>query len=686
MRRLTLPASGLGLIALAVGTLIAAADGPATARLVRVFTETGAAGPVLLLDTTKPVAYVATQQNELTVTVDLRNVTASGVKNQVVDGGAAPMAGVRIREVEAEDGVPVARVDIRLREPVAHRVTSARRTIRVEFERPSSAVTPVPRAVISLTDADTTRPSVQTQSDARAAVQSGGGDESGASTLSARAGPQEAGGATITLDPLAILRWRAAGRDPLFDAGEASGRADMASVVSAQGPAEARASTPGPVASSGAPPEPPAARPVQNAQAAAQLGASGERTYTGHPVSLDFQSADLRAVLRAFAEISGLNIVIDPSVQGSVDVALTDVPWDQALDVILRTHRLGYETEGTVVRIAPLEAFRLEADERRQRAEAEALEGQLQVLTKTLSYARATNLAALLTRAVLSQRGEVQVDERTNTLIITDLSSRLEAASDLIATLDLPEPQVEIEARIVQTSRDFARALGVQWGVAGRVSPELGNTTPLSFPNTGSLTGRVGKDGTAVDLGVTSPTSAIGLALGSVNGAFNLDIAISALESTGQLRVLSSPRVTTQNNVTAEMTQGTQIPIQTIANNTVTVTFQDAALTLRVTPQITAAMTVIMEVSVENSVPDFSRAVNGIPPIDTQRANTTIQVVNGQTAVIGGVFVTSSQSQNSRTPFLHRIPLLGWLFKNDSVNEASDELLIFLTPHILDQP
>ena len=674
MRPLALLASGFGLIALAVSTLIAAGDGPAAARLVRVFTETSEAGPALLLNTSEPVAYVTTQPDELTVTVDLRNATTSGVENQLVEDGLAPVAGIRIREIEADDGVPVARVDIRLREPASHRVTSARRTIRVEFGQPSSVA--LPGVPIRLTDADTTPPAVQAvpgRSDSGAAGLSRGGDTSGPSAVSARAGPQQAGGATITLDPLAVLRGRAAGRDPLYNAGELSRRTDTARAPSVEG-------------SRGTSPESPAARAVQSAQPPTQLGTPGERTYTGHPVSFDFQSADLRAVLRAFAEISGLNIVIDPDVQGSVDVVLTDVPWDQALDVILRANQLGYEVEGTVVRIAPLEAFRLEADERRQRAEAEALEGQLQVLTKTLSYARAADLAQLLTRAVLSARGEVQVDERTNTLIISDLSGQLEAASDLIAILDRPEPQVEIEARIVQTSRDFARALGVQWGVAGRVSPELGNTTSLSFPNSGSLTGRAGTDGTAVNLGVTNPTSAIGLALGSVNGAFNLDIAISALESTGQLRVLSSPRVTTQNNVAAEITQGTQIPIQTVANNTVTVSFQDAALTLRVIPRITAAMTVIMDVSVENSTPDFSRAVNGIPPINTQRANTTIQVVSGQTAVIGGVFVSSSQSQNSRTPFLHRIPLLGWLFKNDSVNEASDELLIFLTPHILDQP
>ncbi|HKY20051.1 MAG TPA: hypothetical protein VJM31_02430, partial [Vicinamibacterales bacterium] len=245
----------------------------------------------------------------------------------------------------------------------------------------------------------------------------------------------------------------------------------------------------------------------------------------------------------------------------------------------------------------------------------------------------------------------------------------------------------EIEARIVTTSRDFARRLGVQWGFNGRVAPELGNTTGLAFPNQGSLGGRTGVQGPdsvgqAVNLGVGG-TSAIGLALGSVNGAFNLDLALTALEESGNGRILSTPRVATQNNVAAEITQGVQIPIQTVANNTITVTFQDAALRLNVTPQITAANTVIMQVQLENSSPDFSRAVNGIPPINTQRALTTILVSDGQTSVIGGIYVTSQQSSNDRTPGLHKIPLLGWLFKRQEFTDESRELLIFITPRII---
>jgi type IV pilus secretin PilQ/predicted competence protein len=423
----------------------------------------------------------------------------------------------------------------------------------------------------------------------------------------------------------------------------------------------------------------------------APLGQGAQR-FTGHPVTLDFQGADLRTVLRTFADISGLNIVIDQSVQGQVDVSLHEVPWDQALDIILKDHKLGYSVDGTIVRIAPITVLSDEEGQRRKLTDEQALSGELQVMTRPLSYAKAADLTALLTRTALSSRGDIQIDPRTNTIIIRDLASRLQSAAQLMDTLDRPQPQVEIEARIVTTTRDFARNLGVQWGFNGRVAADLGNTTGLSFPNQGSLTGRTGAisgpsatdaAASAVNLGVSPATSAIGLALGSVNGALNLDLALTALESSGSGRILSTPRVATQNNVAAEITQGVQIPIQTVANNTVTVTFRDAALKLNVTPQITAANTVIMQIILENSSPDFSRAINNIPPIDTQRAVTSILVSDGQTTVIGGIYVSNQQSTNDRTPGLHKLPLLGWLFKRQTMTDQSRELLIFITPRII---
>jgi type IV pilus assembly protein PilQ len=432
--------------------------------------------------------------------------------------------------------------------------------------------------------------------------------------------------------------------------------------------------------------------PVPDPTVAPAPEPAGTQRFQGHPVTFDFQGADLRAVLRTFAGISGLNIVIDPAITGTVDVVLKDVPWDQALDIILKGNKLGYSVDGTVVRIAPIAMLAQEEEERRKLSEAQALAGELRVLTLPLSYAKAPDLVPILTRSALSARGEVQVDTRTNTLIIRDLPDRLATATDLVKALDRPQPQVEIEARIVQTTRDFARAIGIEWGINGRVDPKLGNTTGLAFPNSGSLTGRTGgvqgptqgetTADRAVDLRAPAPSSALGIALGAVNGAVNLDVVLSQLESSGRGRLLSTPRVSTQNNIEAEMTQGVQIPIQTVANNTVTVNFKDAALTLKVTPQITASNTIIMRVFLENATPDFSRAVNGIPPIDTQRAVTTVLVADGETTVIGGIYVSLEQASQDRVPLLHRLPLLGWLFKRDINTDESRELLIFITPRI----
>jgi type IV pilus assembly protein PilQ len=446
--------------------------------------------------------------------------------------------------------------------------------------------------------------------------------------------------------------------------------------------------------------QPPATQPPTPAPAQPTLNTlvpgTAEKKYTGAPISMDFEDTDLRSVLRVFSETSGLNIIIDPAVQGRVNMVLNEVPWDQAMETILRANKLGYTVDGTIVRIAPLSVLADEQSEQRKLTDAKALAGELHVQTFTLSYAKADILSPLLTKSALSSRGQIQTDPRTNTLVVTDLPDRLQTAAALIGSLDKPEPQVEVEARIVQTTRDFARALGVQWGFNGRANQQIGNTTGLAFPNNGSIGGRVGTQGpvdpnnpstannvgTAVNLSAPGAVNAVGLALGSINGAFNLDVALTALENSGKGRILSTPRLTTQNNQEAEVAQGVEIPIQTVANNTVAVQFKQAVLRLQVTPQITASNTVIMNITVENASPDFSRQVNGIPPVDTQRALTRVQVSDGATTVIGGIFVSEEQSTNDRTPVLHRIPLLGWLFRRDTLTDSSRELLIFITPRI----
>ncbi len=433
---------------------------------------------------------------------------------------------------------------------------------------------------------------------------------------------------------------------------------------------------PAPPVQIAAAPQAPAAAPISPLQQS--TNAQGQRTFGGDPITLDFQGADLRAVLRTFADISGLNIVIDPSIQGTVDVALRDVPWDQALDIILRANKLGYSVDGTIVRIVPMNVLAQESDDRKKLADANALAGELRIITRPLSYAKALDLLPIITKSSLSPRGDVQIDTRTNTLIIRDLADRLQAASELIVALDRPQPQVEIEARIITLNRNFAKQLGLQWNFNGRVDPSVGTSTGLAFPNTGVLTGGTGAVNPAAPTGLS-------LALGSINGALNLDVALRALETSGKVRIVSSPRVSTQNNIEAEITQGSQIPVQTVSNNTVTVTFIPAALILRVTPQITASNTVIMRIVVDKSSPNYSQVTPAqpTPSIDKQAASTTVLVPDGDTTVIGGIYNSLESTSEDRTPSLHRIPLLGWLFKNNTDRETQDELLIFITPKIL---
>jgi type IV pilus assembly protein PilQ len=632
------------------------ATATATVRLKTISSRVTSRGTSLVIEASEPVPYVATRPDPLTLFIDFRNVSADSVTSSVAPDAKSAIASVVVEQVEGRDPAVAAspRVRVTLSEPVAYRARASRNTVVIDFDK-----------------ADKSDKKNKTPPYVLPPAAPASGTDVGPAPLLTRV-------ESTAVDPIAAL-----GLDASGSPRPAASTAPTTEIVApGSRPAVARSQAAG---APQAPPPPPA-----QDQALPGVARGNERRFTGNPVSLDFQGADLRAVLRTFSEISGLNIVIDPAVTGSVDVALRDVPWDQALDIILRANKLGYIVDGTIVRIAPLTVLADEESQRRKLTDEQALAGELRVLTKTLSYAKAEELTPLLTKSALSQRGTVNFDVRTNTLIITDLPDRLTTATELINTLDHAQPQVEIEARIVQVNKNFERRLGVQWGFNGRVDPALGNTTPLAFPNAigvaggvpGSVTGGAGGTGTAVNLPVPGATSGVGLHLGSVNGAFNLDAALTALETTGNGRVLSTPRVSTQNNVEAEIKQGTQIPIQTVANNTVTVQFKDAALVLKVTPQITAANTVIMKIALENGQADFSKAVNGIPPINTQAANTSVLVNDGQTTVIGGIYLSTEQYQTDRTPGLGMIPLLGWLFKRETALDNSTELLIFITPRI----
>ena len=738
-------------MALGAKASLTASAGIETATLKKIASRVDERAGVIAIEASAPVAYVAAQPDPRTFVIELRDVLASGFADNFTRDPRHPFSSVSVESAVAADGIAVARVSMALTEPLRPRVRSSRNVIYVEADRldrartvasgvagPASALLHISAARRGSATAVTlygsgrlTASRVDTPADGtpRLVLDLANATSAVPRTTAVGEGPVDkvriglSSSAPLMTQVVMDLTRRVPYRletspdghelTVLFDPPSPVGDAALASaeqappspsvegapVLTGQAPqaplmlqAAAAPQTPPPAAATPVAQSPaPATQTAPAAQAPAPISQSAgtaPQKFTGFPISLDFQGADLRAVLRTFAEISGLNIVIDPSIQGTVDVALRDVPWDQALDIILRANRLGYSIDGTIVRIAPLNVLADEEAQRQKLAEAQALAGQLQTLTRTLSYARAEQVQPLITTTVLSRRGSITTDPRTNTLIITDLPERLSQAGELITTLDRPEPQVEIEARIVQTSRDFAQRLGVQWGFTGRAVPELGNTLPLAFPNQATVDGRTGgvqgpdNAPRGVNLGVTAATSAIGLALGAVNGAVNLDVALSALETSGQGRILSTPRVTTQNNIEAQITQGIQIPIQTVANNTVTVTFRDAALTLLVQPQITAANTVIMRITVENASPDFSRSVNGIPPIDTQRALTQVLVSDGETTVIGGIYVSREQSVQGRTPGLYRIPLLGWLFQRNEITDESRELLIFITPRI----
>jgi type IV pilus secretin PilQ/predicted competence protein len=466
-------------------------------------------------------------------------------------------------------------------------------------------------------------------------------------------------------------------------------------------------------------PPPPAQEPSQpsNPQIGSQTvilpGSQqlGQREYTGDLISLDFKDGDIQDIFRLFADISGLNIVVQPGVSGRITLKLVEVPWDQALELILKTNKLGYAVEGNVIRIAPLAELAAEEADRRRLAEEKALAGDLFTQTRVLSYSKASEIQELLQRN-LSPRGDIVIDERTNTVIYTDLAEQVAAINQLIDTLDTPIPGVEIEARIVTTTRNFLRQLGVQWGFTSNQTQTLGNTTELVFPNRIQLDGQaVGSEasrqfrspppeggvlspetteggqsvqrGYAVNLPFAgAPTGAIGISLGSISGAFSIDAAISAAERRGQLRIISAPKIITQNNKAAEIKQGVTFPVQVVANNTITVQFKDAVLDLSVTPQITSADTIILDIEINNDTIDFTNAVNGIPSIQTQAATTQILVDDGSTTVVGGVFVNTTDEREQYVPLLHRIPILGYLFKNKTSSSENRELLIFLTPRI----
>jgi type IV pilus assembly protein PilQ len=423
--------------------------------------------------------------------------------------------------------------------------------------------------------------------------------------------------------------------------------------------------------------------------------ASGPK-YTGEPISVNLKDVDLKDFFRLIHEISGLNVVLDPDVRGSLTIVLDDVPWDQALDIVLKNNTLSRQLDGNVLRIASVDTMRKEAEARRAQAEAEALAVDTVTVTRFLSYAHSKDVVTTL-KKFLSQRGHMESDDRTNAVIINDIPSVIPPIDRLLAQLDRKTQEVEIEARVVAATRSFARDIGTQLGFGWGNSPTgvggassvgaspigVGNTPNPLYP-VATGTGSGVHIPLFSNLAANAPTS--GLTLVNASNAFRLDAILTMAESRGLLKILSRPRVVTQNNIQAVVRQGVRIPIVTQAqlNGPPTTTYIDAFLRLTVTPQITVENTIFLNVDVENTTPDFGHTIGGNPTLITQQATTQVLVTDGGTVVIGGVIQTSNAVNVQQVPLLGSIPWLGNLFKHQSVSSSNQELIFFITPRIVE--
>jgi len=418
--------------------------------------------------------------------------------------------------------------------------------------------------------------------------------------------------------------------------------------------------------------------------------------YTGEPISVNLKDVDLKDFFRLIHEISGLNVVLDPMVHGNLTIVLDDVPWDQALDIVLKNNDLSRQLDGNVLRIATVDTLKKEAENRRAQIDAEALAVDKVSITRYLSYAHAKDVL-IPVKKFLSQRGDVVADERTNSLIVSDIPAVLPQIDRIIQQMDRKTQEVEIEARVVAATRNFARDIGVQLGLGwGNGTTGVGGvqgvgTSPIIvgpqvfnplYPVVGTPAG-----GTQIplfsNLGATGPTS--GLELVNATNNMRIDLLLTMAESRGLLKILSRPRVVTQNNIQAVVKQGVKIPVVTTAQlgGPPTTTYVDAFLRLTVTPQITSEGTIFLNVDVENTLPDFGNEVGGNPTLITQQATTQVLVTDGGTVVIGGVIQTQNSLSISQVPVLGDIPYLGNLFKHRTVKTSDQELIFFITPRII---
>ncbi len=427
-----------------------------------------------------------------------------------------------------------------------------------------------------------------------------------------------------------------------------------------------------------------------------------QQIYEGDRLSLNFQDIEVRAVLQLLADFTGLNMVVSDTVGGRITLRLKNVPWDQAMDIILKTKGLSMRRNDNVVLVAPTEEIaareKLELESQQQIQELAPLRSEL----IQVNYAKASNLAALLKSTenkLISERGSVSIDERTNTLLVQDTAAKLSEVRALVGELDVPIRQVLIESRIVIANNDFARDLGVKLGISG-VTPNnpdpdhhvgvYGGGLPGDLDASALAGPFISTGGTNENLLVNLPQTLAAGSGGAVNmilgkmGSYLLRLELSAMQQEGKGEIVSSPRVITSDQNKAVIKQGVEIPYQEATSSGATsVSFKEAVLQLEVTPHITPDDRVIMDLKVNKDNPDFTRAVLGVPPVDTRELETSVLVDNGETVVLGGVFERTKSKRRNSVPFFGDIPYLGWAFQQNQVQDENSELLIFVTPKIL---
>ncbi len=438
---------------------------------------------------------------------------------------------------------------------------------------------------------------------------------------------------------------------------------------------------------------------------AMQAKAATPGKYTGRRIDLDFKDADIHNILRLLAEVGGVNVVTSDDVSGAVTIRMRDVPWDQALDVILQAKGLGAERKGNLIRVAPQEVLEKERELALARQKQQVALAPLETRLVPVSYATAKDVEPRV-RELLTDRGSVSVDERTNVLIVRDIIESLDDAEELVRTLDTQTAQVLVEARIVEATSNYMRDVGIQWGGDVSFNQAFGNQTGLVFPSNigiagGSYDAQTPTQGLsplaantpvpnfAVNLPAAAGTGvggAMGLTFGSVDGNYNLNVRLSAAETTGAVKIISSPRVLTLDNHSAKISTGTQIPYSQISAQGVQTAFQTAVLELNVTPHVTADGSVSMKVQVTRNEPDFTRTgANGQPTILKREATTNLLISDGHTAVIGGIYQRNSGRTVDQVPFFGDIPILGLLFQRRRMLDQRSELLIFITPRIVNR-